>query len=315
MSSTGQKSKGAVKVIHLSTSDWDYACAGMTCEEEGVFFRIIRLMYRQGGPIRDDERLHRSLRLDPRAWKRLRTSLANLGVLEWIGGMIVQKRVQEEIATVVEKRAKAAEKGANGNAKRWAKPVDKGGIPAELQPGLPFDAPQVEGDCADKEPALRSQVFCNPLKSHETGIATPSPTPIVKKEARERANDGDVKRKSGGYAFGELDPLGVTMTAGVIAMTEPHRAYWRGRFDGDQGLDDALIQAAGYVDPDTPPNLIAAKVASQLMFQIKARRPTASARPVPAGTPRVSPAAQAVIDARRRQAEIIKNLPPRRVTP
>lgn len=303
-----------MQIIHVGTSDWDDATARMTCEEEGAFWRVIRIMYRQGGPVRDDDRLPRALRIDTRSWPRLRSAIQRHGVLEWVGGMIVSKRVQKDLAKVAGLRDEASRNGTKGAAKRWGGAVDKSVDDFGLQPELPLGPAEIDQDSPNYPPGWVPDKMRNPLKTNEPSIATPAPTPIIKKEARERACVGDVEKEKGKPAIASLDPLGVTFADGVIAMTEPHREFWRTRFGSDDALDMALIQAAGYVKPNTAPAMIAAMVGSQLALQLRTRlaAPRATGDPP---KPRLSPAAEAARAARRRMDEAVASLTIPRATP
>lgn len=103
----------------LYIGDWDGDTADLSCEEDGAYGRLVRSYWRKGPPKDDDLTLSRIVRMDLRAWKKLRPTLA---AFFQIGeGVWRHKRVDAELVRWSDKKAAASAKAQAAAEKRWGK--------------------------------------------------------------------------------------------------------------------------------------------------------------------------------------------------
>lgn len=116
----------------LYTGDWDGDTAMLSCEEDGAYGRLVRSYWRHGPPRDDDVALARIVRMDLKAWRRVRPAVA--AYFRIIEGVWRHKRVDEELIKWTAKRAKAIAKAQDAAEKRWGK-KDAPSIPPGNAPG------------------------------------------------------------------------------------------------------------------------------------------------------------------------------------
>lgn len=103
----------------LYTGDWDSDTADLSCEEDGAYGRLVRSYWRNGPPANDDAILARIVRMDLRAWKKLRPRIERF--FQITDGVWRQKRVDAELIRWTEKKRLASEKARDAADARWGK--------------------------------------------------------------------------------------------------------------------------------------------------------------------------------------------------
>lgn len=123
----------------LYIGDWDGDTADLSCEEDGAYGRLVRSYWRKGAPLNDDAVLARIVRMDIRAWKKLRPRLESFFQIG--GGVWRHKRVEEELVRWTDKKAAASAKAAAAAEKRWGK-KDAPSIASSNAPSTPQALPE-----------------------------------------------------------------------------------------------------------------------------------------------------------------------------
>lgn len=103
----------------LYTGDWDGDTAHLSCEEDGAYGRLIRTYWRKGPPADDDLTLSRIVRMDLRAWRKLRPTIESF--FQVADGVWRHKRVDAELIRWTDKKAAASAKALIAAEKRWGK--------------------------------------------------------------------------------------------------------------------------------------------------------------------------------------------------
>lgn len=106
----------------LYIGDWDGDTGHLSCEEDGAYGRLVRHYWRMGPLPDNDAALARIVRMDLKAWKRIRPVLAGffqIGDDLWRHG-----RVDAELKRWAEKKAAATAKAQAAAEKRWSKGDD-----------------------------------------------------------------------------------------------------------------------------------------------------------------------------------------------
>ncbi len=100
----------------LYIGDWDGDTGHLDCEQDGAYGRMVRWYWRMGPLPDDDGALARIIRMDLRAWRKIRPVIAAFFVIE--GGVWRHKRVDEEKEKWSKRKAGyIARSSAGGKAK------------------------------------------------------------------------------------------------------------------------------------------------------------------------------------------------------
>ena len=102
-------------ILRWYKRDPDAALAGMamlTLEECGAYNLVLDLIYSREGNLKDDDaEMSRLLRCDIRVWRRIRRRLIDLEKVYLQGGIIRNRRADDEIHKALGRVASAAEAG------------------------------------------------------------------------------------------------------------------------------------------------------------------------------------------------------------
>ena len=137
--------------FQLYTEDYLIGTEGLTWEEQGVYVRLLVLMYDRNGPLPDDDRvISRMLLGDIRAWRRVKETLISLGKIKMTSAGLINERVMGEIKARQDKSRKASKSAQ----KRWKGRTEIGGTSgvaiAELSDSYPIANEQLTGDRSEK---------------------------------------------------------------------------------------------------------------------------------------------------------------------
>lgn len=110
------------KHIDLHIGDYLGGSEGMTPEEEGIYIRFLVRLYAAGKPFSDDDRyMAHLMRLDLRAWRRIKAALISKGKIVIRCGCLTNKRFEKERIKRAEFLKQAAQAAKRGWAKRSSK--------------------------------------------------------------------------------------------------------------------------------------------------------------------------------------------------
>jgi uncharacterized protein YdaU (DUF1376 family) len=91
-----------IRVIRIHINDWRASTLGLSCEEEGFFWRFNLLLYDRMGVLTDDDNMNaRSLSMDVRSYRRLKARLVALGKIRIEEGRLSHPRIIREIEMYV----------------------------------------------------------------------------------------------------------------------------------------------------------------------------------------------------------------------
>ena len=124
----------------LYIGDWDGDTGHLSCEEDGAYMRLVRHYWRMGPPADNDAGLARIVRMDLRAWKKVRPAI--VGYFQVGDGFWRHKRVDMELARWATKKATASAKAQAAAEKRWGKGGDDPGKPRRGAKGNAPSMPQ-----------------------------------------------------------------------------------------------------------------------------------------------------------------------------
>lgn len=106
--------------MRLYISDWDEATVDLTLEEECLYARLIRHMWKRGGTlVLDHARLATACRVSKGKWGALWPTIRHFFTLSTDGLTFTQKRLQEEMAAAIAGRDRKATAGKVGANVRW----------------------------------------------------------------------------------------------------------------------------------------------------------------------------------------------------
>ena len=94
----------------LYIGDWDGDTGHLSCEEDGAYMRLVRHYWRMGPPADNDAGLARIVRMDLRAWKKVRPAI--VGYFQVGEGIWRHKRVDMELARWATKEGDRQREGA-----------------------------------------------------------------------------------------------------------------------------------------------------------------------------------------------------------
>lgn len=117
----------------------------LTLEERGAYFTVLWLIYDNEGSVADDETILAWLQCNGRVWKRIREKLLKTGKLYIHGGMLRNRRADDEVNLALQKIASSAKAGlASASSRRQAIEILKGTPNARstgVQPPTPTTTP------------------------------------------------------------------------------------------------------------------------------------------------------------------------------
>jgi uncharacterized protein YdaU (DUF1376 family) len=259
-----------MKIAAISIADYSECTEGMPHDVERLFFRmLLKMLSREGGLPDDDSDNARIFGYkDVRTYRVLKSKLAAWpNAIVICDGMITNERVESDLQTYRDRKAAAVENGRiGGRSNRDRKRIDA----------------RSDGDQREIDPRCQSEVetISHATTQENNDLTEPSPTPSpTPKEERENiipfsfSETARSKPVSGrefwANAINPVNPdidfhIGVTMRDGVIKLHNEFKNFWLNRFDGNaERLEMALVQAAGYVQPNSSRPL-EAQVGSQL---------------------------------------------------
>lgn len=91
---------------------------GMTLEEKGAYSLVLDLIYVRGGPVPDEPRYIAGVcNCSVRKWNAIRARLIELGKIEAVDGVLINRRAEKEIEMSSESARERAESGRKGGIK------------------------------------------------------------------------------------------------------------------------------------------------------------------------------------------------------
>lgn len=145
---------------------------GMAPELVGVYITVLQMMYRAGGPIRDDHQvIGAHFHMHWRSARALIDKLVEAGKLIRTDGMLSNRRFEREIGAAIERSSERAQAGAKGGRNR------RKSAAGEAADGLP--KPPDEPPCPPDEGGLADPLtpLYPPLKPPFNAPASPPTTP------------------------------------------------------------------------------------------------------------------------------------------
>jgi len=257
------------RFVRLYPSDWRSGCIGMTLEQEGLYIRVCTYIYETGLRLSlDDSKAAKFLGLHTNAYTKVRKQLAALGkITEHADGWTVA-RAERELAAAAHPKG-SGEGQAHQDTPGETRQDTIGDTPHNTPVVTPIVTPWVFSENANE--------INGPLKSLK-----PIANSQEKKEKSplppEGASDGMPKHvkpiSDWSKAFGaEPEHETVRIEAGAVVLVNGTRAEWLARFGGDaEGLDLALIQVAGQIQPNSRSHSIEQQANRHLAKIVQERR-------------------------------------------
>jgi uncharacterized protein YdaU (DUF1376 family) len=149
-----------IRVIRIHINDWVASTRGLSCEEEGFFWRFNLLLYDRMGVLVDDDQMNaRALSLDVRAYKRLKARLVHLGKIQIAEGKLSHPRVVREIENyVAEYKRRSASAKEREERRREAKLAPK------IDGNSTGSSPEVQPKSARSSPEVRQMFTAHPAE-------------------------------------------------------------------------------------------------------------------------------------------------------
>jgi uncharacterized protein YdaU (DUF1376 family) len=187
-----QDSPLRIRVIRIHINDWVASTRGLSCEEEGFFWRFNLLLYdRMGVLVDDDQSNARALSLDVRAYRRLKARLVTLGKIKVDENKLSHPRVVREIENYLaeyKRRSQAAmEREERRRESRLQEKIARNstGSSPEVQEKSAGCSPEVGRMFSAHQPELSDDIFEKPNNINGCN-ATTLVTPVPETHARAR---------------------------------------------------------------------------------------------------------------------------------
>lgn len=141
-----------LRVIRVHINDWVASTRGLTCEEEGFFWRFNLLLYDRMGVLADDDAMNaRALSVDIRTFRRLKSRLVSLGKIQIEEGRLSHPRIVREIETYLaeyKRRSQAAKEREARRREEQDRP--------KIAPTLPGLLPEFSRKSAGSQPEVQA---------------------------------------------------------------------------------------------------------------------------------------------------------------
>lgn len=246
----GAEKMSAIPYMPLYVADYLADAAHLTTEEHGAYMLLIMTYWQRGKPLPADPcRLANIARMTNERWTDVQQTLSEFFVIG--DGVWAHKRIEAELSKFRDKsdKAKAAGK-ASGERRKSKPPTDaepkSNGRSTDVQRTLNHTDTDTEEEKSPKPPAGASDDMpdhVKPVSNWSNVFAT------------EQAHEG------------------VRIEAGSIVLVNGTRAEWLERFGGDaEGLDLALIQIAGQIQPNSRSHSVEQQTSRHLAKIVQERR-------------------------------------------
>lgn len=152
-----------LRVIRIHINDWRASTLGLSCEEEGFFWRFNLLLYDRMGVLTDDDAVNcRSMNMDIRSYRRLRQRLIDLGKIRIEEGRLSHPRIIREIEMYIAEYKKRSLAARIREKKRREEERLQAQSP-ELQPEIAHRSDEDQPEVGPISAGLPSEL--SPLKS------------------------------------------------------------------------------------------------------------------------------------------------------
>jgi uncharacterized protein YdaU (DUF1376 family) len=234
------------RFVRFYPSDWRSGCMGLTPEEEGVYMRACAHGWETGVRLPlDDAAAASRLTLDVRMWRRIKNKLIEKGKLHVASDGIFNPRAEREFEAATRAKQQADAQADMGSARNGHdRQHEDGGSPLAGR-GTPGAGVLV--DVAEKSPESLGEVS-EIFAAKDNEINGPLKEPIARAIEEEKKDSARVDFLGRPIEGPDAD---VSFDGRTIELINGERKYWLDKFGDNERLDLALIQAAGYILPNS----------------------------------------------------------------
>lgn len=261
-----------VSYVRFFPSNWRSGCIGLTLEQQGLYVAICSFRWDTGRRVpADRQEAARLLHINRNKYEKVLNELIEAGKLVETRDGLVNDRAEAEFV--------AAERASGNDRKAEIDPRSVGATGddsiADTPPVYPPSIEQEKIDTPTHTPHHTPPVYQGGTGGNSSMISTREEEleqeqenknvfslPVLPREPA--SNVKPVTDWRTAFAQPEDHPT-ITMARGKIELHNGTRSEWLARFDGDaESLDLALLQAAGWVQPNNISKPLEAQVSAQL---------------------------------------------------